>query len=144
MQWHPPVLVIAVRDEWWEDWKFGTYPIHSGISSVFYLPHNRTLGTRCHKYYNHPWVNTAKKTKNMRASESICLPTVVGKLNIKFDNFQQLTFLSDFQFQTSGHLIPTNLVEIIRLIDFNKPLILHFPRWSKHGIWSDRPLQSLI
>ena len=46
MPWHPPVLVIAVRDEWWEDWESGTYPIHSGMSRVFYLPQHRTLSTR--------------------------------------------------------------------------------------------------
>ena len=43
MPWHPPVLVIAVRDEWWEDWESGT--THSGMSRVFYLPQHRTLST---------------------------------------------------------------------------------------------------
>ena len=37
MPWNPPVMVIAVRDEWWEDWESGTYPIYSGMSRVFYL-----------------------------------------------------------------------------------------------------------
>ena len=46
MPWHPPVLVIAVRDEWWEDWESGTYPINSGMSRVFYLPQHRTLSAR--------------------------------------------------------------------------------------------------
>ena len=46
MPWHPQVLVIAVRAEWWEDWESGTYPIHSGMSRVFYLPQHRTLSTR--------------------------------------------------------------------------------------------------
>ena len=46
MPLHPPVLVIAVRDEWWEDWESGTYPIHSGMSRIFYLPQHRTLSTR--------------------------------------------------------------------------------------------------
>ena len=45
MPWHPPVLVIAVWDQWWEDWESGTYPIHSGMSRVFYLPQHRTLST---------------------------------------------------------------------------------------------------
>ena len=46
MPWHPPVLVIAVRDEWWEDWESGTCPIHSGMSRVYYLPQHRTLSIR--------------------------------------------------------------------------------------------------
>ena len=46
MPWHPPVLVIAVWDEWWEDLESGTYPINSGMSRVFYLPQHRTLSTR--------------------------------------------------------------------------------------------------
>ena len=47
MPWHPPVLVIAVWDEWWEGWESGTYTIHSGMARVFfYLPHHRTLSTR--------------------------------------------------------------------------------------------------
>ena len=45
MLWHPPVLVIAVWDEWQEDWESGTYSIHSGMSRVFYLPQHRTLST---------------------------------------------------------------------------------------------------
>ena len=43
---NPPVLVIAIWDEWWEDWESGTYPINSGMSRVFYLPQHRTLSTR--------------------------------------------------------------------------------------------------
>ena len=46
MPWHPPVLVIAVRDKWWEEMESGTYPINSGMSRVFYLPQHRTLSTR--------------------------------------------------------------------------------------------------
>ena len=38
--------MTAVWDEWWEDWESGTYPIHSGMSRVFYLPQHRTLSTR--------------------------------------------------------------------------------------------------
>ena len=36
----------GTRNEWSEDWESGTYPIHSGMSRVFYLPQHRTLSTR--------------------------------------------------------------------------------------------------
>ena len=38
--------MIAIWDEWWEDWEYCTYPIHSGMSRVFYWPQHRTLSTK--------------------------------------------------------------------------------------------------